>query len=233
MINIQAVQKPVDREDGRLSVHSIFPTIQGEGPFVGTPCVFVRLAGCNLQCNGCDTDYTSNVNLMTVAMILKQIKQVRNITPESLVIITGGEPFRQNIGSLVNTLLKIGFKVQIETNGTLFNSYVDFDNPNLTIVCSPKTPSINARMFLHIDVLKYVVKYQNVGNDGLPNMVLDLPNSSVVFRPPKEFEGLIYIQPMDEQDPVKNKLNLEQAIWSCINFGYRLGIQMHKIIGVE
>src|SRR3954467_9071958 len=48
------------RSDGNsLSIHSIFYTLQGEGPYSGCPAVFMRLAGCNLQCPGCDTDYTS------------------------------------------------------------------------------------------------------------------------------------------------------------------------------
>ena len=51
--NTQEPEK-IDR-DRHLDVHSIFHTIQGEGPYCGHPAVFIRLAGCNLQCPGCDT----------------------------------------------------------------------------------------------------------------------------------------------------------------------------------
>ena len=59
-MNQQAPEKQQLRGDGLLAVHSIFYTIQGEGPFAGETAVFVRLAGCNLQCPLCDTDYTSD-----------------------------------------------------------------------------------------------------------------------------------------------------------------------------
>ena len=53
--NGQPIEKVQRTFDGTLEVHSIFKTIQGEGPFCGTPAVFIRLAGCNLQCPWCDT----------------------------------------------------------------------------------------------------------------------------------------------------------------------------------
>ena len=86
-----------------LQVHSIFHTIQGEGPFAGTPAVFIRLAGCNLKCPGCDTEYTSKRKEMTVAQILDAIYEVSSITTK-LVVITGGEPFRQDLTRLLNAL---------------------------------------------------------------------------------------------------------------------------------
>ena len=57
-INSQAIEKSAHYTTRSYDVHSIFPTIQGEGPFVGQPAIFIRLAGCNLQCPACDTDYT-------------------------------------------------------------------------------------------------------------------------------------------------------------------------------
>ena len=66
MKNQQLADKPVLNETGlSLQVNSIFYTIQGEGPFAGRPAIFIRLAGCNLQCPGCDTEYTKR-QTMTV-----------------------------------------------------------------------------------------------------------------------------------------------------------------------
>ena len=57
--NTQPAEKQVKSSGLILAINSIFYTIQGEGPFAGSPAVFVRLAGCNLQCPMCDTEYTS------------------------------------------------------------------------------------------------------------------------------------------------------------------------------
>ena len=69
-MNLQPIEKRTKSADGLLSLHSIFHTIQGEGPFCGTPSVFVRLAGCNLQCPACDTDYTQGRRAASAQEIL-------------------------------------------------------------------------------------------------------------------------------------------------------------------
>ena len=82
-INIQPIEKRELSVDGSVQVHSIFYTLQGEGPFSGQPAVFVRLAGCNLQCPACDTDYTSRRTPMPVAAILDA---VRDAFPTSVLM---------------------------------------------------------------------------------------------------------------------------------------------------
>ncbi|WP_046973456.1 7-carboxy-7-deazaguanine synthase QueE, partial [Dyella japonica] len=96
-------------------------TIQGEGPFCGQPAVFVRLAGCNLQCPGCDTNYTSNRKKMSHSDIWQEIVHVTGEAKTKLVVITGGEPFRQpEVVNFINYLIDMkGYRVQVETNGTM------------------------------------------------------------------------------------------------------------------
>ena len=80
MINKQPIEKREPSYEGTLQVHSIFKTIQGEGPFCGTPCVFVRLAGCNLQCPACDTDqwyFPARADRHTVIHVGDRICQFR------------------------------------------------------------------------------------------------------------------------------------------------------------
>ncbi|MEG7364337.1 7-carboxy-7-deazaguanine synthase QueE, partial [Pseudomonas citronellolis] len=98
-MNLQPIEKRTKSADGLLSLHSIFHTIQGEGPFCGTPSVFVRLAGCNLQCPACDTDYTQGRRAASVQEILDKVQEYQS---SGLVVITGGEPFRQDITRLLN-----------------------------------------------------------------------------------------------------------------------------------
>jgi organic radical activating enzyme len=230
-MNNQPAEKSEMRDPDTLQVHSIFPTMQGEGPFVGQPCIFVRLAGCNLQCPMCDTDYTSVRRDMTVLEIAREIA---SYTTYPLVVITGGEPFRQDLGGLVGYLQSIGKKVQIETNGTLYGDFLEHPQPDLTIVCSPKAGSINKKLAPHIAALKYVVCHDSVDQeDGLPLLALAHSASPKVARPPKGFTGPVYVQPADSDNDRENQKHLKVAIASCMSHGYTLCLQTHKIIGMD
>ena len=140
------------------------------------PATFIRLAGCNLRCSHCDTDYTSQRTLMTVDQILAAM----NEHPlRGLVVLTGGEPLRQDVSGLILDLLETR-RVQIETNGL---GALWFDDPlmqsefktackraeHLRIVCSPKTREIGIDSWDYITDLKYVVSHDAVSKeDGLP-----------------------------------------------------------------
>lgn len=247
-LNTQPPEPQQRKADGHtLAVNSIFYTIQGEGPFAGSPAVFVRLAGCNLQCPMCDTEYTKR-RVITVDEIVVQILSTwtggkvaaygaerHHLDP--IVVITGGEPFRQNVSELVNTLLGLDVRVQIETNGTLPPSPgMDLKNGDLTIVCSPKTGKINPKLAEHVQAFKYVATADSlaISTDGLPTHALLHPTGNKgLARPPQGWEGLVYLQPADEQDEALNKANTQAVVASCLRNGYRLCLQMHKIVGVE
>lgn len=244
-LNQQPIEKRVHSALGILEVHSVFKTIQGEGPFCGTPCVFVRLAGCNLQCPWCDTDYTSTRRSMTVNELLFEIRaewcKDRWRKP-GLVVITGGEPFRQDLDYIFEGLLNEGYFVQVETNGTLapadnwlghYNRNIG-DRQGVYVVCSPKAGKVNPRLAQVACCFKYVVSHDSISlQDGLPILALGHTANPTVARPPIDWEGPVYLQPMDAQDPVVNKLNYDAARDSCIEYGYILQLQIHKIIGVD
>ena len=159
-MNLQEIEKAEQSTDGTLGLHSIFYTIQGEGPQCGNPAIFIRLAGCNLQCPGCDTDYTTGRRRLHVNDITKEVAALYEdeypSAPEPLIVITGGEPFRQDITALCKRLITAGHKVQIETNGTLPPSR---GLPAaVMVVCSPKTGKINQHLHPYIQALKYVVQ---------------------------------------------------------------------------
>jgi 7-carboxy-7-deazaguanine synthase len=106
-----------------LLVNEIFFSIQGESIHSGLPCTFIRLAGCNLRCSYCDTRYAYDEG---VEMKIKSIMDRIEVYGCPLVEITGGEPLLQNeTPQLIYRLLKNGYKVMMETNGSLDIGKVD------------------------------------------------------------------------------------------------------------
>ena len=235
-LNIQPIEKLDRRDDHSLDVHGApFYTIQGEGPFSGHPAVFVRLAGCNLQCPGCDTDYTSTRTRMSPEGIVQEVQRLH--PGPRLVVITGGEPFRQNIGLLTQLLEDAGYRIQIETNGAL--PVPDGLAPSTVIICSPKTFRVHPSVVDRAWAWKYVLDANHVDPlDGLPTLALYNNTKGRVARPPREFFdvpgmlGAIYVQPMDEGTGfalgAANHQNMKAVIATCMKHGYTAQQQLHK-----
>ena len=101
----------------QLQVTEIFKSIQGESSLSGTPCVFIRLTGCNLRCRYCDTVCAyEGGNWLSIDDILSKVDDYKC----NLVEITGGEPLLQNgVYLLISALLKTGKSILIETNGSI------------------------------------------------------------------------------------------------------------------
>ena len=99
-----------------LDICEIFYSLQGESSFAGQPCVFIRLAGCNLACSYCDTRYAGKESFpLALDAILRKVR--RFACP--LVEITGGEPLLQKkTPDLIEQLLAQGLQVLVETNGS-------------------------------------------------------------------------------------------------------------------
>jgi 7-carboxy-7-deazaguanine synthase len=101
-----------------LKLAEIFCSLQGESSYAGLPCIFIRLAGCNLRCSYCDTKYAYSVKFqMNSDEILQKIQQYE---PVKLVEITGGEPLAQvEVYHLIQKLHSQNYKILLETNGSL------------------------------------------------------------------------------------------------------------------
>lgn len=111
-----------------LPVNEIFYSLQGEGFHTGIPAVFVRLSGCNLTCEFCDTDHSERV-MMTVDEIVLRVVD----SPAKTIVLTGGEPSIHPLEQLVDALHAAGRRVHIETNGTRrLPESIDW------VTCSPK-----------------------------------------------------------------------------------------------
>jgi len=207
------------------TVKEIYYTLQGEGANAGTPAVFLRFAGCNLWsgrekdratavCRFCDTDFVGtggpgggkfvSAGALAQAVAGKWPKRAR---ANRFVVCTGGEPLLQLDAPLVAALHARGFRVAIETNGTLkAPAGIDW------VCVSPKAraPLILTRG----DELKLV--YPQRGAE------------------PERYEGLdfdhFFLQPMDGPRRVKN--TRLAADYCRRRPRWRLSLQIHKLIGI-
>jgi organic radical activating enzyme len=155
-----------------------------------------------------------------------------------LVVITGGEPFVQNIKPFCEALLGQGLSVQIETAGSLwiegFEELFGVKNGNrMHMVCSPKTPTINEEVKKYASAFKYVV-----GSDTQIRGIEILGNTQKrdgTIRPlaSPRVGAPIYLSPMDEYDPMVNEMNRAKVAEMCLKHGYIAGVQMHKLLQIK
>lgn len=228
-LNLQA-REPILSDTGQeLDIIEIWRTIQGEGPLAGWVAAFIRLAGCNMQCPKCDTDYTTGRHKASVADVVEAVSLLDAV---SVVVLTGGEPLRQNIRPLIEGLMSARhYTIQLEISGTAFQK---LPYSLLNVVCSPKASRLHPEFMAnnYIDYYKYVLSADDVNpTNGLPATVLGgdfAPYYPPSFLPRKR----VFVQPMDEQNTAKNKANLKATVESCMKYGYTLGLQMHKICGL-
>jgi 7-carboxy-7-deazaguanine synthase len=124
-----------DRPAGKLLVHEIYRSIQGESTFAGLPCVFVRLAVCDSRCSWCDTPHAFNQGtLWDPATVIDQVRGFGC----PLVEITGGEPLLQEeVFPLMKDLADRGLTVLLETSGAHDVGRVD---PRVHIIMDLKCP---------------------------------------------------------------------------------------------
>ncbi len=144
-----------------LKVNEIFYSIQGESSFAGLPCVFIRLAGCNLRCSYCDTEYAfyegRNMSLPEVLKALEPFSA-------RLALVTGGEPMLQRpVYDLFAELLERQYIVCVETGGQVLLDQVD---PRVHKIMDFKCPSSgmsarnefgNVRHLTSHDEVKFVI----------------------------------------------------------------------------
>jgi organic radical activating enzyme len=220
-----------------------FRTIQGEGPFAGRPATFLRLGGCHLRCLWCDTDFTSNRRHWDVDMLLGPL-----LAPGApqLVVITGGEPMRQNLVPLCQLLLEAGRTVQVETAGSYW-PLGEYENEMISLtsgdsgypwqvhfVVSPKTPRVHPLIRAFASAWKYIITNDDPLSevDGLPIESTQNKGRPVTLaRPGDDYpRHNIWVQPCDTQDPIANQRAQQRCVQLALKYGYRVSLQQHKIL---
>lgn len=189
-----------------LQLAEIFYSIQGEGAFTGTPAVFVRLAGCNLSCDFCDTDYS----LKFFASIDDVVARVRELGGDCpMVILTGGEPLAQRETlNLISALQHDRRRVHIESNGTIYTELP----ADVWLCVSPKERA-DPRMIARANELKLIVDRR------VPEEWLAQANDT----------QMLLLQP-EGNKPKNVALALDYI--KAHPARLRLSLQTHKLIGV-
>lgn len=237
MFGKNQVSGPFNESGAALRVNEVFYTLQGEGPDSGRPAIFVRLSKCNLRCYFCDTEFEKGEDIDLQPLVGRVLTIAQNMGCR-LVVITGGEPLLQNVVPFVRAMNEKGISCSIETAGTVMVPRLhEFFDPMRSIagnliVCSPKTPKIHPEMERLVGAWKYVVRKGQCNEFGLPSMSTQQEGKPVdVFRPVHPVVD-IWVQPMDVQDGFDNDENLTFARDLALRYGYRLGVQIHKLVDV-
>lgn len=189
-----------------LALAEVFYSIQGEGTWTGTPAVFVRLAGCNLACDFCDTDYSTKA-IVSIDEVLRMVRDAGGDCPT--VILTGGEPLAQaQAPELIDALRADGRRVHVESNGTIYTPLPE----DVWLCVSPKE-RVDPRMASRANEAKLIVD----------------------ARVPEEHLALFERQPTLLLQPEGNKpgnVALALAYVKAHPQRFRLSLQTHKFIGV-
>ena len=205
-----------------MKVCEIFRSIQGESYLAGRPCSFVRLAGCNLHCTWCDTEYALSVE-SAAEMSLGQVMERVGELGMDLVEVTGGEPLVQEESiELMRALCEAGAKVMLETNGSIDITPVD---PRVIVVMDIKAPSsghADANRWENLDVLHETdeIKVVITGRDDYDWAKQTLAEKKVIGNYHVSFS------------PVFTTVDYKTlAEWLLADrLPVRLGFQLHKLI---
>ena len=148
----------------KAEITEIFSSVQGEGIFVGARQIFVRFKKCNMACEFCDTPNEGIVKEYSPEALTREIKALdKTKGPHHSVSLTGGEPliYTEFLKSFLPLIKKEGFKLYLETNGTLPNeleSVIDFIDIVAMDFKLPSSTGLGAYWKEHLEFLKIAVR---------------------------------------------------------------------------
>lgn len=235
-------------------VNEIFLSIQGEGPSIGHPALFIRFAGCNLDCVFCDTlhedirfEFETADKLVEVA-----VDTVEGKSEGLRCILTGGEPLLQIDKELLANLCNAGFQICLETNGTeaavmagpiddckdgtLENILEDFFSE---ITVSPKNLDLSDAVVRYATCIKLLHPPQFPATLEQLSQLFSVAGSWGNTDPYTKMSADIVLQPVTCRDFVDTKVNFHSAVDFQKELRDTLGVdarvipQVHCIMGVK
>ena len=205
-----------------------FVSINGEGRLCGQLAIFIRFAGCNLNCSYCDTTWANEKNVSYDSMSSKDIYEYIKSTKVKNITLTGGEPLLQNgILELLEVLSKdTELSVEIETNGSvLINKFCNIKNPP-SFTMDYKLPSSNMEDKMDLANFEYLTKNDTV--KFVCGSLEDLSKAKYIIDKYNLIDkASVYIS------PVFGKINISDMVEFMKDNNMNdvnLQIQIHKII---
>jgi 7-carboxy-7-deazaguanine synthase len=208
----------------RLKITEIFHSLQGEADTAGVPTVFVRLTGCPLRCQYCDTAYAFHGGeWWELPAILERVRSYST----AYVCVTGGEPLAQKgCTELLGVLCDAGLRVSLETSGAMPLAEVD---PRVVKVVDVKTPGSGEerrnryeelRNLQAHDLVKFVICDRGDyewSRDKLPALGVPAP-CTVLFSPSHEQLGARDLADwiLADRLPVRLQIQLHKYLWGNV-----------------
>jgi len=203
----------------RFKINEIFQSVQGEGLVVGVPMNFIRFCNCNLDCSWCDTDFNGGEEMGILEIIEKLNDEFKWVS------LTGGEPMlEENLMDLIKEIKAMGFRILLETNGTLFDKEI-FDS------CEFLSVDIKGPSSGDLDYSREAFDYclGNPTKSQLKFVIKDMEDFEFFQRVyQKEYPNWI-LQP--EFGSMKS-LDYD-LIMNAINDNVRIIPQVHRLMGVR
>ncbi|MDE1163793.1 MAG: 7-carboxy-7-deazaguanine synthase QueE [Pseudomonas sp.] len=205
-----------------LRITEVFYSLQGETRTAGLPTVFVRLTGCPLRCQYCDSAYAfSGGTLRTLDSLLEQVAEFR----PRYVCVTGGEPLAQpNAIPLIQRLLDAGYEVSVETSGALDISKVDARASRVLDLKTPGSLEAHRNRYENIELLtandqvKFVLCSREDYDWAVSKLIqfgLDRRAGEVLFSPSKDQLSARDLADWIVADnlPVRLQMQLHKILW--------------------
>lgn len=188
----------------------------------------------NLIVHNCDTQFSNPADPIVA---IEDLWEMVDKHPAKLVVITGGEPMRQPLAQFVGLLISTGYKVQIETSGTLWQPDMQrFDNvldKKLFYVVSPKTGRVHEELAKRAYCYKYIINAGEVDeNTGLPCMSTQIKGNRLPLALPPAGK-LVYLSPCDVYNGEGNRANRKLVGQLAMKHGRIAQVQLHKYLEVE
>lgn len=215
------------RGEPSYQVAEIFQSINGEGRRAGERAAFVRMKGCNLACSYCDTSWANEPEASCQNMDAEDILDALSLFQVRNVTVTGGEPLLQkDIGLLLGVLAKSGYRVEVETNGSVPLESFRNISPEIAFTVDYKLPGSGMEERMLLENFRWLT-----GRDMVKFVVSDRGDLERAFalcqKELWDCRGAVYVSPVFGRiDPKEIVAFMTEKKWNRA----RLQIQMHKVI---